>query len=78
MMRRNSNRFVTWMRIAGLVSGTLIASPLTGCEESVMTAFYNGLENLAISVVQAFFDAIVPTPSSSTAVMWDTLQSWLA
>jgi hypothetical protein len=70
---------MTWLRIAGLISGTLISTgPLAGCKQSVQIAIYKGLEELAVSLVQAFFEAITPTTSGSTAAaVVDTIQRWL-
>ncbi len=74
--RRNVGR---WMGV--LAVGASLLGPFAGCRESVTIAFYNGLENLAIGLVQAFFDAITPTSSETTttaAALAESLQHWLA
>ncbi len=77
-MRRNSSWLRTWLRIGAFVSGTLIASPLAGCKPSVTQAFYSGLENLIITLVQTYFEAITPTPTDSTAALMYAIRNWLA
>jgi hypothetical protein len=68
--------------IALAVGGCLFVGtgPLAGCKQSVQTAFYTGLENLAVALVQAFFAAITPTSGSGSTTaqfLGDTLSRWL-
>lgn len=80
MTRHTNGRSITrWL--ASLAVGASLAGALAGCKESVTLAFYEGLENLAVAVVQAFFDAITPTSSSSSANAIDLMEAarhWLA
>lgn len=79
-MRRYVNGRAITRWLASLAVGASLLGALAGCRESVTLAFYEGLENLAVAVVQAFFDAITPT-SSSTAGALDLMHSalpWLA
>jgi hypothetical protein len=77
-MTKKSNWLRLWLRLAALTSATVIAGPLAGCKTSVQQAFYAGLENLAVSLVQTFFEAITPTSSTTTAQsIVHSLQTWL-
>ncbi len=66
-MKRQSNWVRSWLRLAALTGVLVATGPLAGCKQSVLQAFYSGLENLAVSLVQAYFQAITPTASGTTA-----------
>ena len=77
-MTRQSRWLRLWLRLAALTSVTAVFSPLAGCQESVVQAFYSGLEDLIISMVQTYFEAITPTDSSTTAQsLMNSIQTWL-
>lgn len=63
-----------WLRLAGLASATVVFSPLAGCRQEVVVAFYTGLEELIISLIQTYFEAVIPTTASAAAQSL----SWLA
>jgi hypothetical protein len=79
---------LTWNRMyarltALAVGGVLLVGtgPLSGCKQSVQTAFYTGLENLAVGIVQALFAAITPTTSSTATTaqnLAEAFSRWLA
>jgi hypothetical protein len=67
-----------WVRLAGLTSAVLFVSPFTGCRQEVVVAFYSGLEQLVISLVQTYFQAITPTTTTNTAqAVMNSIQTWL-
>lgn len=76
-MTRETNYLQKAMRWMAAATGILIASPFSGCNQAVKEAFYGGLEDLAVSMVEAFFAAITPT-SSASAGLFGTIQNWLA
>ena len=66
-MTRHTNGASIRRWLAPLTVGASLLGPLAGCKESVTLAFYDGLENIAVAMVQAFFDAITPTFSTSAS-----------
>ncbi len=77
-MKRQSNWVRWWLRLAALTGVLVATSPLTGCKPAVVQAFYSELENLAVSLVQAYFEAITPTTSGTTAQsLMHALQTWV-
>ncbi len=70
-MSRNRNYLRIWLRVLAGLSAATVFGQFAGCRESVITAFYTGLENLAVAVVQAYFEAITPTFSASASLIFD-------
>ena len=62
-----------------LVLGAIALGLLAGCQESVVIAFYDALEELVVAMVQAYFEAIKPTASTtaSAAGLIDSIPQWL-
>jgi len=64
-MRWNRNHLRTLLRLIAGLSAATVFGQYASCRESVTAAYYTGLENLAVGLVQAFFEAITPTSSST-------------
>ena len=77
MTRKRNYLRISLRVIAGLSAATVFGQ-FAGCRESVITAFYTGLENLAVSMVEAYFEAITPTFSTSASLILGPFQGWLA
>jgi hypothetical protein len=79
-MTRKMNWLRIWLRLTAVATGMLIVGPLAGCKASVTAAFYTGLEDLAVSLVKTFFEAITPTTTTTASAqgLIDSIQQWLA
>jgi hypothetical protein len=83
-MRRGFSWNRMYARLTALAVGGMLlvgTGPLSGCKQSVQTAFYAGLQNLAVALVDAFFAAITPTAASSTTSaqnLAEAFSRWLA
>lgn len=66
-MTRKPKWLHMWLRLTALAPAAVLLSPLSGCQESVVLAFYTGLEDLIISLVQTYFEAVTPTFASTVA-----------
>jgi hypothetical protein len=56
-------------RLAVLAFGGMLfigTGPLAGCKQAALDAFYSGLQNFAVGVIDTIFAAITPKPPSST------------
>lgn len=59
-------RVKRWIAITGLCGGGMLFTPFSGCEPAVQSTILGGLNDLSVTLVDAFFLTLAPTETITT------------